>query len=54
MAEFDVFAIEITKSYGKNEWRDDLKRMMLKTGEEGTSLTFVFSDTQASMLIIVV
>ena len=46
IADYEVFQIEITKSYGKAEWRDDLKKMMLRTGEEGKQLTFVFSDTQ--------
>ena len=46
MAEFDCFQIEITKTYGKAEWKDDLKKLLLKTGEEGKQLVFLFTDTQ--------
>jgi dynein heavy chain len=46
IAEMDCFQIEITKSYGKVEWKDDLKKMLFKTGEEGKQCVFLFTDTQ--------
>ena len=30
MADFDMFQIEITKNYTMNEWREDIKRVILK------------------------
>lgn len=27
IADYDIFQIEITKNYGKNEWRDDIKKV---------------------------
>ena len=27
MADYELFQIELTKQYGKNEWRDDIKRV---------------------------
>ncbi|XP_069036813.1 dynein axonemal heavy chain 3 isoform X3 [Lepisosteus oculatus] len=44
--DFELFQIELTKNYGTSDWRDDLKRVMLKAGAEGKSTVFLFSDSQ--------
>ncbi|KAJ8399894.1 hypothetical protein AAFF_G00406240 [Aldrovandia affinis] len=44
--EYDLFQIELTKNYGIPDWRDDLKRVMIKAGIEGKSTVFLFSDSQ--------
>ena len=41
-----VFQIELSKTYGRPEWRDDLKKMMKLAGEENKQTVFLFSDTQ--------
>ena len=46
MSDFELFQIEITKNYGMNEWRDDLRKMMRKAGEMGVSTVFLFGDHQ--------
>ncbi|CAL8075896.1 unnamed protein product [Calicophoron daubneyi] len=46
IADYDLFMIEITRNYGVNEWRDDLKKLLLKTGCDGRPTVFLFSDTQ--------
>ncbi|KAF5289736.1 hypothetical protein FQA39_LY03653 [Lamprigera yunnana] len=46
MAEYSLFEIEISKNYGMTEWRDDLKKLLLKAGCEGKPLVFLFADTQ--------
>ena len=46
MGEMDCFQIEITKTYGKVEWKDDLKKLLFKSGVDGKSVVFLFSDTQ--------
>lgn len=46
MTDFDLFQIEITKHYTAVEWRDDLKRLLLKAGVEGKQTVFLFSDNQ--------
>ncbi|XP_071052042.1 dynein axonemal heavy chain 3 isoform X2 [Onthophagus taurus] len=46
MAEYLLFEIEISRNYGPNEWRDDIKRLLLNAGCEGKRTTFLFCDTQ--------
>ena len=49
IAEFECFSIEITKSYRLNEWREDLKMLMMKAGKDGKKTVFLFDDTQIVM-----
>merc|ERR1719171_3456206 len=45
--EYECFSIEITRSYGPNEFKEDIKQMMFKViKNEGKGLVFLFSDTQ--------
>ncbi|CAL8305136.1 unnamed protein product [Lota lota] len=44
--DYDLFQIELTKNYSLSDWRDSLKKVMLKTGVEGRSLVFLFGDSQ--------
>jgi len=44
--EYEVFSIEISKNYGKQEWRDDLKKVIRMAGEQGKPTVFLFADTQ--------
>ena len=37
---------EISKNYGKNEWRDDLKKLMKSAGVAGKKTTFLMTDSQ--------
>lgn len=46
MADYDLFQIEISKNYTTVEWRDDLKRLLLKAGCEAKPTCFLFSDNQ--------
>jgi dynein heavy chain len=46
MSDFNSFQIQITKSYGKVEWRDDLKKLLLASGVEAKATVFLFTDTQ--------
>ena len=46
MADYELIQIELTKAYGKNEWRDDIKKVLMKSGGEGKPTVFLFSDNQ--------
>ncbi|XP_044254832.1 dynein axonemal heavy chain 1-like isoform X2 [Tribolium madens] len=46
MAEYVCFQIEIHKTYGMFEWREDIKGLMLKAGLQRRETVFLFSDTQ--------
>ncbi|CAE8734034.1 unnamed protein product [Polarella glacialis] len=47
MAEYQCSSIEITRTYGKNEFKEDLKAMMMGVAKSGgKGMVFLFSDTQ--------
>ncbi|VEL09120.1 unnamed protein product [Protopolystoma xenopodis] len=46
MADYELFSIEISRNYGQTEWRDDLKRLLLKTGCDGKPTGFLLCDSQ--------
>lgn len=46
MAESSCFQIELSKSYGNNEWREDIRGLMLRAGLYNKESVFLFSDTQ--------
>ncbi|VEN56386.1 unnamed protein product, partial [Callosobruchus maculatus] len=46
MAESTIFEIEIGRTYGISDWREDLKRLLLKAGCDGKPIVFLFGDTQ--------
>ena len=46
IADFKLFQIEISKSYGMAEWREDMKVIMGMAGEKNLPTVFMFDDTQ--------
>jgi len=46
VAQYELFQIEMSKGYGLNEWHDDMKRLLMKSGCTDQNMVFLFSDTQ--------
>ncbi|XP_029012096.1 dynein axonemal heavy chain 12 [Betta splendens] len=46
MAHMNMFQPEISKSYGMNEWRDDLKMLLKNAGVKGQKTVFLLTDAQ--------
>lgn len=46
MEDYEIFQIEVSKSYGKNEWHDDLRKVLRIAGESNKQVVFLFGDTQ--------
>lgn len=44
--EYETREIEITKSYGLVDWKDDLRAALKSAGAAGKDVAFIFSDTQ--------
>mmetsp|Transcript_28687 Transcript_28687/g.25686 ORF Transcript_28687/g.25686 Transcript_28687/m.25686 type:complete len:185 (-) Transcript_28687:4501-5055(-) len=42
----EVFTIEISKTYGYEQWRGDIKRLLIASGTEQRQFTFLISDSQ--------
>jgi len=38
----------MSRNYGVPDWRDDLKKLLLKAGIEGKPIVFLFADTQVA------
>ncbi|XP_037363374.1 dynein axonemal heavy chain 3 isoform X2 [Talpa occidentalis] len=46
MNSYELYQIKITKSYSGNEWREDLKTIMLQVGVNTKRTVFLFTDNQ--------
>lgn len=46
IAEFELFQVEVSKKYTLTEWRNDIKTLLRKAGEQAVNIVFLFCDHQ--------
>lgn len=46
IGELRVIQIEISKTYGKNEWKEDIKKLLWSAGRDNNPTVFLFTDSQ--------
>ncbi|XP_046404632.1 dynein axonemal heavy chain 3 [Ischnura elegans] len=46
IAGYQLFQVEITKTYGRYDWMEDLKVLLKKAGLGGKPVVFLFADSQ--------
>lgn len=46
ISEYEIFYVEITRLYGVNEWREDVKGILRKACSSDQHGVFLFTDTQ--------
>ena len=44
--DYECFQLEITRTYSLNDFKDDMKKLLLRTGIDGKQTTFLFGDQQ--------
>lgn len=52
IAQLQLFQIQLTKTYGNNEFKDDIKKLLLRAGLHKIESVFLFSDTQVITIFI--
>ncbi|KAJ1557997.1 hypothetical protein HK096_004145, partial [Nowakowskiella sp. JEL0078] len=46
MEEYELYQIEVSKNYGANEWKEDLKKVLFWSGIDAKPTVFLYCDTQ--------
>lgn len=52
MADAELIQVEVGKTYGFTEWREDMKKLVMKAGINGRTTVFLFCDSQVNTKIL--
>jgi len=52
MADYELFQVNVTRSYSVNDWRSDLKKVLWKTGVDLVPTVFLFGDYQIKVISV--
>eukprot|EP00668_Euglena_longa_P039207 GGOE01050460.1.p1 GENE.GGOE01050460.1~~GGOE01050460.1.p1 ORF type:complete len:2722 (-),score=1086.70 GGOE01050460.1:98-8140(-) len=44
IADYRIFSVQLTKTYGRESWRDDMRALLKTTGLQGQPTVFLFTD----------
>lgn len=50
ISEYDLFQVEITRTYSPYEWHEDIKMILRRASATEIHGVFLFSDTQVNLL----
>ena len=53
ICSIEPFQIAVSKSYGLEEWKEDLRKLIRRAGGDGVEMMFLFSDTQINSEVFV-
>lgn len=46
VADYEIFSIEITRTYNRLDWREDIKKILRQAGGKNMPTVFLFTDSQ--------
>lgn len=51
ITDYEMFQVELTRTYGRKEWCNDLKAMLHKTSSTESHSVFLFTDVQVNLYL---
>lgn len=54
ISEYELFQVEITRTYSPYEWHEDVKNILRKTSSSELHAVFLFTDSQVDIISIII